>query len=124
MTATLTGTDDALVVALAGGASYRDAAKAAGSSERTIRRRMKSPEFRQRLAEFRSESFEQATARFAHSLTAAQTRLDQLVQDPNPMVALGAVRATFEYALRFRDQTDLAAEVQKIREDLDEQGAA
>lgn len=55
--------DEAIVAALAGGATYANAATAAGVSSRTVRRRMEDPDFRGEVAAARRQAVEQIRAR-------------------------------------------------------------
>src|ERR1035441_6689538 len=54
-TASDDGTDAALIDALARGKSQAEAGRAVGRSDRTVRRRMKDPDFLERLAQARQD---------------------------------------------------------------------
>jgi hypothetical protein len=60
-TASDDGTDAALIDALARGKSQAEAGRAVGRSDRTVRRRMKDPDFLERLAQARQDQCPQAT---------------------------------------------------------------
>lgn len=111
--------DDALVAALAGGLSYAEAGQRAHVSERTVSRRMESPDFRQRVTAARAGYLERATARLAATAAAAASVLATLLLDTDPRVRLGAARSVLGSAVALRDATELAAEVARLREAVD-----
>ena len=67
--------DDALAAAVAAGTSIKDAARAAGVSERTAYRRQHDPDFRRRVAEIRSRFLSDAVGRLAAASTEAVSTL-------------------------------------------------
>ena len=66
-----TRADETLVVALAEGCTQRDAAQAARMSERTVRRRLDDPAFRQRITAARTERYQNAIAVTTHNADVA-----------------------------------------------------
>src|SRR5262245_9420848 len=60
--------DGALVLALAGGLTVRDAAHAAGVGERTATRRLADPDFRRRVSHVRAEMVERALGKMAEGM--------------------------------------------------------
>jgi hypothetical protein len=99
--------DVALLVALAGGRTVREAARAAGIGERTATRRLADPAFRRRLAELRAEMVEQALGRAAKAMSAAADTLRKLLQAQRESVRLGAARALLELTPRLRESVEL-----------------
>src|SRR5262245_32721008 len=75
--------DDALAVSLAGGATLRDAAAAAGIGERTATRRWTDAAFRRRVAELRGEMVGQALGRLADGMAPAADVLRALLGAEN-----------------------------------------
>ena len=112
------GADSALVVALAAGLTRQQAAKQAGVSLRTVARRLNDPKFRQQIAEARSATVEQASARLtAASLMAIQTLL-QLLGAESESVRLGTARAILEMGVKFRETEELEAKIRAFQERL------
>jgi hypothetical protein len=92
------GQDELLIVALAGGATYAQAAGAARCSVATVGRRLRDTGFRERVVEARREHVENLRARL---VAAAPAALDALVDllDAEGAVRLGAARAVLDHAL-------------------------
>ena len=112
------GADPTLVVALAAGLTRQQAAKQAGVSLRTVARRLNDPKFRQQIAEARSATVEQASARLtAASLMAVQTLL-QLLGAESESVRLGTARAILEMGVKFRETEALEAKIRAFQERL------
>src|SRR5947209_7078638 len=89
--------DERILMALACGATYAKAAQEAGTSERTVRRKMSDAAFRAKLHRLRGEALERAGgALTAAALKAVQTLLS--LQDANQpaSVRLGAAKAVLE----------------------------
>jgi hypothetical protein len=93
--------DDLLATALAGGATYREAAKAAHVSERTVRRRMEDEAFRGRVADERAELVRHAARLASGALTEAVTTLVALMRDAQgENVRLAAARSLLSFGTR------------------------
>jgi hypothetical protein len=107
--------EDALAVALAGGATLRAAAEAAGLSERTASRRWADASFRHLVARLRAEAVERATGQLADGMAEAATVLRQLLSAESESVRLAACRATLELAVKLRE----AAEIERRLCDLE-----
>ena len=78
------GGDSALIAALAGGATHEAAAKQAGVSERTVRRRLGDAGFRRQIDEARAELLVQAMAQLSRAATGAATTLVLLLGKDTP----------------------------------------
>ena len=105
-------TDEALLAALACGATVEQAARSAGMSARTAHRRLKDPGFRQRLQDCRAE----ITQRTVGMLTAAGLEsvktLITLQADKTPAaVRLGAARSVLEIGIKLRENAELAERI-------------
>jgi hypothetical protein len=100
--------EDALLLALACGATVENAARQCGLSERTIYRRLREPAFRQRLGEVRTEMVQRTAALLtAASLGSVKTLL-ALQKDNHPAgVRLGAARAVLELGVKLRESGEL-----------------
>lgn len=87
------GRDDAIMAALASGMTQREAARAAGVSDRTVRRRLAEPDFMQRIAEIRRGRLDQAAGLISARLTEAVSTLEDLLRPPaSPHVRLRAAQ--------------------------------
>jgi hypothetical protein len=97
------GSDEGIVAALAGGATYADAASAAGVSARTVRRRMEDPEFRGEVTAARRQAVEQIRARLTANAQIGVSVLVELADSASSeTVKLGAARALVQMALESR----------------------
>jgi transposase-like protein len=100
--------EEALLLALACGASVEQAARQCGLSSRTVYRRLAEPDFRRRLQALRCDM----VSRTAGTLTAAaseavRTLLEILRSAAPPAVRLAAARAVLELGVKLRDAADL-----------------
>jgi hypothetical protein len=103
--------DPALVVALAAGLTHQQPARQAGISERTVRRRLADPAFKQRIAETRAATIEQATAQLAAARLQAVQKLVQLLGGESESTQFHAAKAILELGMKFH-------EVQQVEERL------
>jgi hypothetical protein len=115
--------DDLIIAALANGATHKEAAEAAGVGERTVRRRLHSEGFKQKVRQKRSEIIEAASGKLASKLSKASDRLDELMDTGPPSVALGAARTILEFACKLQDSLDFAARLEEIEKRLNDQNA-
>ncbi len=111
--------DPTILLALACGANAEAAARQAGVSERTVRRRLKDPKFVQKVNKLRAEMH----LRIADQLTAAGTEgvrtMVQLMKDTNSgSVRLGAARSVVELSTKVRETADLAVRLSELEERL------
>jgi hypothetical protein len=114
------GGDATQIAALAGGATYEAAAKQAGVSEWTVRRRLDNADFRRQVDEARAELLEQAMAQLSRAATGAATTLVMLLaKDVPATVRLGASRAILDTLLRWREQASLAERLDRVEAWLD-----
>jgi transposase-like protein len=100
--------EEALLLALACGASVEQAARQCGLSSRTVYRRLAEADFRRRLQALRGDM----VSRTAGTLTAAaseavRTLLELLKNSVPAPVRLGAARAVLEIGMKVRDAADL-----------------
>lgn len=109
--------DDALVVALASGATVTLAARKAGLSDRTARRRLADAAFRLRVSGARSELVRRAVGKLAGAGALAVKTLRTLAKDAtSEQVRLGAARALLEAMFRGHEGETLAREFEDLRE--------
>jgi hypothetical protein len=108
------GADEALALALAFGATVRDAAATAGIGERTAHRRLEDDDFRKRVRELRSAMIDAAAGKLAGAMTAAADALQGLLTAQSEAVRLGAARALLEMGLKLRDAGDIAERLAKL----------
>jgi hypothetical protein len=100
--------DEAILLALACGATLENAARSAKVSLSTAKRRMRDPEFQRRLREARADFVQRAAAMLtAGSLESVKTLLSLQSDQCPPTVRLGAARAVVELAARLRETAEL-----------------
>jgi hypothetical protein len=113
--------DEALLLALAAGASAAHAAQKAGVSERTARRRLADPAFRARVGAERSRMVADAVGRLAALGTLAADELHRLIREgENDQVKLGAARGALGVMLRGHEHEVLARQVEDLRRQVEE----
>ena len=113
--------DNALVAALAGGATVRDAAQSAGVSERTAHRRLEDPAFARRVTDARSEMLSRAVGTLARTSTAAATALALLLRAESETVRLGAARSILELAAKFHETEQLEHRIAQLEAQMEGQ---
>jgi ParB-like chromosome segregation protein Spo0J len=109
--------DHQLLTALACGATQETAARQAGVSVSTARRRLADPEFCRELQALVGEMVQ----RTARALTAAGAEavrglLSLLKETTPPAVRLGAIRAVLELGVKLRETADLEARIAALEE--------
>ena len=112
------GGDAVLVAALAAGCTYEDAARQAGVSERTVRRRLDDPGFRKQVDAARGEMISRAVAQLSAAATEAVGTLRELLASELDFARLGAARAILEVGFKYREQLDLAERITALEEQL------
>ena len=108
------GRDAILALAIASGNSQKEAAKSAGCSERTVRRRMQDERFVGLVRAARSEMFATAYGRFVEMTTKAATKLNKLLDSKDERIQLGAIRAAIDVATKMRDQHEIIDRLEKL----------
>ena len=111
--------DEALVLALACGATVENAARTAGVSLRTVYRRLAEPAFRTRLQGARAEMVQRATGMLtAAALEAVKTLLVLQQASVSAAVRLGAARAILELGAKLREVADLEARLAALEQQV------
>ncbi len=103
--------DDRLVVLLAAGATQTDAAATVGVSAKTVSRRLRDPQFANRVQETRAHLFEQSLGRLADGATEAVDTLRGLLASDEDRVRLSAAAKILELGLRARDAVEIERRV-------------
>ena len=115
--------DDAVLLALACGATVAQAAHKAGVSERTVYRRLKDPAFAEKLQMTRAELVQRACGLLtAGSLEAVRALVELLRPDSPPNARLGAARATLEMGQKLREATEFEARLRAVEQRSADQG--
>jgi hypothetical protein len=100
--------DDAMVLALACGATVESAAQRAGVSERTAFRRLKDAAFQERVQATRLEMVQRTGGMLtAASLEAVKTLMQLLQTSSSATVRLGAARTILDLSMKVREAADL-----------------
>lgn len=96
--------DDLIVEALARGEGQTSAAKFAGVSISTVRRRLDDPRFCQRIDQFRCAMLDSAAGRLGATLGKALETLESLLAETSPPATrLAAARSVVEFTFRTRE---------------------
>src|SRR5918995_943790 len=107
--------EDALLIALACGATVEAAAAQCGITARTAYRRMKDPEFKSRLTKTRAEMIERATGMLtAAAGEAVRTLLSLQKQAVPPAVRMSAARAILEIGMKLREVVGLEERLTRL----------
>jgi hypothetical protein len=109
--------EEALLLALACGATVESAARSTGLSVRTVFRRLAEPEFRQRLQALRADMVQRAAGTLIAAAAEAIRTLLSLLQPLNsPAVRLGASRTILEMGIRMRDAADVETRLTMVEQ--------
>jgi len=103
-----------LLVALAGGATVRKAAAAAGIGERTAYRHLENPEFRRRVLRARGEMIDSAVGRLARASTKAAGTLQKLLDSQDEKTKLAAARWVLQLWRDLRDSTEVVERIERL----------
>jgi hypothetical protein len=106
--------EDAFVLALAGGATVRAAAKKSAIGERTGHRWLQDPVFRERVDEVRDAMFERGVRRLANGAAAAAVTLHRLLKAKSEAIRLSAARALLELCFKARDWGDTVGRIEAL----------
>jgi hypothetical protein len=113
--------DDALLLALACGATAEAAGRQSGLSKRTVHRRLADPAFRQRLQQLRAEMVQRtAGALTAAATEAVRTLLELQKPAVPPAVRLGAARAVLELGVKLREVAELEERLTTLEQQFKE----
>ncbi len=110
--------DQLLLVALACGATVEAAAQKAGLSQATVYRRLRDPEFKERIQDVQSDMVKRASGTLtAAGMEAIKTLLALLQSSSTPAgVRLGAARAVLELGGKLRDSVELEERLRALEE--------
>lgn len=116
--------DQILAAALAAGATHQEAGRAAGVSERTVRRRVATPEFHQRLSQAKVEYVGQITTRLTGLASHAVETLSAMLADPDVAAAVKSRTALAILATSkvWREDTELEGRLLLLEDHLGGQG--
>lgn len=104
--------EDALLLALACGATVEAAGKQCDLTARTVYRRLADPAFRDRLQGLRADMVRRAAGLLTASAGEAVRTLLSLQKDATPpAVRLGAARAVLELGIKVRELADLETRI-------------
>lgn len=108
--------DERIVLALLAAGNVRAAAQTAGVSERTIRARLKEPDFDKLLTEIKSQAVQAATSALSDSMGEAVAVLRDVMTDTDNAAAvrLQAASEILRQALRFYSLADLEARISAL----------
>jgi hypothetical protein len=117
--------DQALVEALASGASQVDAAQAARVSTRTVRRRQKDPAFARRVRDRRLQLVEEAGGRTAALARRAVATIEACLDCNSPAIQLRAAQLIMTLARENTgndDDDDLESRIARLESESDGSG--
>src|SRR5262245_10565203 len=111
------GADEALLMALACGATVENAARTSGINVRTAHRRLSAPDFQRRLQDVRGDMVQRAAGLLTAAAMEAIKTLMSLQENSNPgAVRLGAARTILEFGLKLRETAELAVRLTTLEE--------
>jgi hypothetical protein len=104
--------NEALLMALACGATVENAARTARISARTVHRRLKDSDFHQRLLALRLDMVQRAVGMLtASAMEAVKTLITLQETSVSPAVRLGAARTILEFGIKLRETAELAERI-------------
>jgi hypothetical protein len=110
--------DELLALAVASGQTLRDAAAAAGVSERTAARRRADPEFLRRVNDLRADMTRCALGRLADSMGEAAGKLRELLSAEADSVKLGAARSILQLGAELRAAVEMEERLRALEQAL------
>lgn len=111
--------DQALLLALACGATIENAARSAGVSESTAYRRLAEPDFKHRLHQVRADMVQRTAGALTAAAQEAVRTLLALQKDSVPAaVRLGAARAILELGVRLRESAEFEQRIAALEQQV------
>ena len=111
--------DEALLAALACGATVENAARTAGISARTAHRRLKEEGFQKRLQDVRADMLQRTVGMLtASGMEASKTLISLLDPSVPQAVRLGATRTILEFGIKLRDSAELSERIAALEAQL------
>ncbi|MBC7820179.1 MAG: hypothetical protein IAG10_25120 [Planctomycetaceae bacterium] len=101
-----------LVDALARGETHVAAAGLSGYGLRTVTRRLSKKEFREEVRKARDSLMADAAARVTGLMRSASDVLEKLLTSNDESIRLAAAKATFDFALRLRSNSEIEVRMQ------------
>lgn len=112
--------DDILLMALACGATTEGAAQKADIGVATVYRRLKDPDFKDRLQKIRADIVQRTAGSATAAGIEAIKTLVALMRDSNPgSVRLGAARAVLELGTKLRESVELEQRIAVLEQRTD-----
>ena len=106
--------DPLIAEALVEGCGQAEAARRAGVSERTVRRRLKDPAFQILLRDRRNELLKRTADRFMSLHDRALDAVEAGLGDSCGDTRLRAARMVFDIGSRYRDRVELEARLEEV----------
>ena len=111
--------EDALLHALACGASAEAAANQCGVDRSTVNRRLRDPEFKRRLHEMRAEMVDRTAAMLSAAGCQSVSTLLELQRAVHPPAArLAAAKAVLEKGMKIREAIDYEKRISALEQQL------
>jgi hypothetical protein len=111
--------DEALLAALACGATVENAARTVGISARTAHRRLKEEGFQKRLQDVRADMLQRTVGMLtASGMEASKTLISLLDPSVPQAVRLGATRTILEFGIKLRDSAELSERIATLEAQL------
>jgi Skp family chaperone for outer membrane proteins len=107
--------DEELILALAAGASVREAAERAGVDERTVHRRLADADFRRAVSQAWDRMFDAARDRLAGLASKATETLQRLMESEKPSAAAGAAKTVLELGPRLRKVAEFEERLSRLK---------
>jgi len=116
--------DGLIIAALGAGMTHSDAGRAAGVSNRTVRRRLEDPTFSQRVADAAAEYVDQLSKQLTRLAPSAIETMSMLMSAPDspPAVKLRAATCLLNASRVWRDATELEERLRQLETQVAETG--
>ena len=108
--------EPATSIALASGSTIVEAAKHAGISERTVRRRLGDPDYRMEISHLRSKLLDAAVGKLVAATTEAAATMQALLEADSEHVRLGAAKGILEFGLSLQEALETQTRITTLEE--------
>ncbi len=106
--------DPLIANALAQGCTQGEAGRRAGVSERTVRRRLMEPAFRDKVVDARDQLIKETADRFTSLQLSALDAIETALTDPRAETRLRAAKMILDIGGQYRDRVELEARLQAV----------
>ena len=111
--------DEDLLCALFSCRSQTEAAKVLGVTKQTVSNRMKDPNFKKQLGEYRKQRLETVSTRLVYCAEKAANELESLLESKNESIRYAASSRILSFVSDYITQADILSRIEALEQEAD-----